>query len=305
MHHLLHLITNPFVIVGFIVLMTYHHLPKKTWIPFGKFFTLIWKPVSALDRYLFEVKIEVEEIKKSRFKKIVSPFGKLLLLLIAFVIYIGDELFISPATKLVNRIIESESMKKVILWIENRNIYILRVLVGVPFLLMEITGILAGFILLSNPLLGIFVYLSKFLWVIPFKFIDKVGHDKLSNDPWYSGLKASAVKVIDAVKNLEAMKRLHNMIVAVKNFLKDSNHNTSLEVKIRKKLLMKALSEAWSLRHFSDELSEADDIEVIVFTPEITKKLELLKQNPDNQLLREEIMDYVISETTKSTGGTK
>lgn len=296
MQHLIHLLLNPVVLVLFLVLFNYHHLPKRIWKPFAWFFRAIWSPVIKLDKYLFESSKEVKEIKKSRFKKIVSPLGKLFLLVIAFIIYVGDELFITPATKLVNKILESDSMKKTITFIESQNIIVLRIFVGIPFFMMEITGIIAGVLFLSMPFIALAIYLSKFLWVIPFKFIDKIGHDKLSIDPWYSGLKKIAVTAIEAVKNLEVMKNIHNKIVSVKNFVGDSKHNTMLEIKIRKKLLIKVINEIWSLNHLSSELSESSDVDLVFFDAKTTKKLQLLKEYPDNLLIREEVMDYLISE---------
>lgn len=301
MQHLIDIMLNPIVIVLFLVLLNYHHLPKQTWKPLEWFFIFLWYPVERLDKYLFESSKEVKEIKKSRFKKIVSPIGKLFLLFIAFVVYVGDELFITPATNLVNKVLESEKMKEAIIFIESQNIIVLRIFVGIPFFMMEITGIIAGVLFLSMPAIALAIYLSKFLWVIPFKFIDKVGNDKLSNDPWYSGLKSVAVIAIDAVKGLDVMKSINNKIVTVKNFFKDSNHSTMLEVKIRKKILMKALKETWSLKHLSSELSDSSEIDLIFFSPEATKLLKLLKENPDNQLLREDLMDYVLEELRKES----
>jgi hypothetical protein len=278
--------------------MNYHHLPKKTWMLLVLLFKGVWFPVKKLDQYFFEVEEEVHEIKKSYFKKVASPFGKAFLLIIAFVVYFGDLLFFTPLTGYVNRIIESDKMKAVIAFVEKQDIIVLRIFVGIPFFAMEITGIIAGVLFLSMPLIALVIYLSKFLWVVPFKFIDKVGHDKLSKDPWYSGLKSVAITAIDAVKNLEVVKSLHNKVVKVKNFINDSEHNTMLEIKIRKKILVKAFKEAWSLKHMTSELSSSSSIDLIFMNPEATKMLDLLKQNPDNQLLREDIMDYVLSEST-------
>lgn len=296
MHHLFEILISLYFWLGLIVLLNYHHLPKVIWKPFGVLFQKVWWPVKWLDSYLFKVDKELKEIKKSRFKKIVSPFGKLFLLIIAFIVYIGDALFFTPLTGYVNRLIESDEMKKTIAWFEKQNIIVLRIFVGIPFFFMEITGIIAGILFLSMPLVALVVYLSKFAWVVPFKFIDKVGHDKLSKDPWYSGLKSVAVKAIDAVISLEVVKSLHNKIVAVKNFMKDSNHNTMLEIKIRKKLFVKTFKEIWSLNHLTDELSDSSDVNIVFFGAAATKKLNILKENPDNQFFREDLVDYVLSE---------
>ena len=291
-----HLITNPVFWVLVVVFLNYHHLPLS-WYSWLKYpFLWIGSLVEKLDHYIFDDPKQVKEVKKSRFKKIVSPFGEFLLAIIAIILYGGDYLFIKPASRVVNKILESDKMKKFIAFIERQNIIVLRILVGIPFLAMEITGVFAGILLFSNPIIGVILYVTKLVWVIPFKFIDKVGHDKLSKDPWYSGLKKVVVSVLDWLFELRFMKKVKNAFVKIKNFVKDSEHNTALEIKLRKKVISKVLKEVFSLRHLTDELSESDDIEIIVFSPEATKKLQELKKNPNNTHLKKWIMDYIKKE---------
>jgi hypothetical protein len=296
MHHLISIVSNPIFWIVFLVFLNYHHFPKGSWSWLGMIFKVIAWPINKLDQYIFDDPDEIKEIKKSKFKKIVSPFGEVLLAVFAIIFYGGDYLFIQPASRIVNKILESEKMARFIKFVENRDIIWLRIFVGIPFFAMEITGIIAGVFFLTNPLFGLIIYLSKFAWVIPFKFIDKVGHDKLSQDPWYSGLKQTAVKGIDWLFNLRFMKKMHNFYVRVKNFFKGSEHSAILEIKVRKKVIAKAIKEIMSLKHLSTEFSESTDIDVIFFTPEATKKLENLKESPNNPKLKKWIMDYIKDE---------
>ena len=296
MHHLILLMESPIFWIFLLVFLNYHHIPVS-WYSWLKYpFIWIAVGIEKLDYYIFDDPKQIKEVKKNRFKKIVSPFGEFLLAIIAIMLYGGDYIFIKPASRFVNKILESDKMKDFITFIERQDIIVLRAFVGIPFLLMEVTGSLALMVFFSNPILGGIIYITKFIWVVPFKFIDKIGHDKLSKDPWYSGLKGVVVRVLDWLFELRFMKKVKNSFTRIKNFIKDSNHNTTLEIKLRKKLISKVFGEIFSLKHLTDELSESDDIEIIVFSPEATKKLQNLKKNPNNTHLKKWIVDYIKKE---------
>ena len=297
MHHITELLTNPFVIFAIFVLMIHHHLPKKVWKPFAVFFGWLWLPIEKLDKKVFPTHIdEVKEVKKSKFKKVSSIFGQALILFVTFIIYIGDMIFYTPISAWVDSLLKHPNMQKFIVWIEGLPIIPLRFLVGIPFLFMEVFGIIGGFLIATGNPIGFAIYLSKFIWIIPFNMINKIGHDKFDKDPWYQGLKAPIISLINAVKKLEAYHRVHNIFVKMKNFIKDSHYNTAQEVRIRKKVIKKAFKEVLSLKHLGTELMESDEVDLIFFSPEATKKLEELKKNPNNPHLKKWIIDYIKKE---------
>jgi hypothetical protein len=108
--------------------------------------------------------------------------------------------------------------------------WLVLIIFGIPFILMEVIGVIAaGFFFSGNLYMGIFLYLIKVLLFVPINFILNVGKDQLMQIEWYKRRFLSIIAVLDWFKTSETYVRVHNFfenlsgyIIALKNLFSKS-----------------------------------------------------------------------------------
>lgn len=186
MDYLLYYFATAFLMVVF----TYHMYPpfvrRNGYILLALLPSLIARGLNSLDSWAFSEDIEVIQArKKSKFKKISSFFGKAFVLILALLISLAEEILYRPFVYIQYSLFNWKYTKMFFNWLANpeTNIVWVRILLAVPFILVQFIGTAATIALLSgNVLLWAFIYSMKIIPFAFFSWVNNTGKERLMID---------------------------------------------------------------------------------------------------------------------------
>ncbi len=228
MHHLIELLTNPWIMTPLFILFFGEYIPFSRW-----FWQKIGLKVKAfgewfLDTYenkLYGDKETWVEDKKVHLK-LNNIFARILFFILSAIVVIFLEIFWELGFKGITKTLESSkiahhaeiSIRKMPNWA-------VLALFGAPFIFMELIGIFSlGAFVSGHIWVGIGLYLFKVLFFIPVHFVLHVGEDQLMAISWFKRRYDIVKSVLDWFKRSQTYVKIHNMsetvkahILAVKN----------------------------------------------------------------------------------------
>ncbi len=228
MHHLIELLTNPWIMTPLFILFFGEYIPFTGWVwrkiglklkAFGEWF------LSSYENRLYGDKEEWVEDKKVHLK-LNNIFARILFFTLSAVVVIFLEIFWELGFKGITRTFERSGIAH---WSEIRirkmpNWAVLA-LFGAPFIFMELIGIFSLAAFVSGHLwMGIGLYLFKVLFFIPVHFVLHVGEAQLMAIPWFKRRYDIIIAILDWFKRSQTYVKVHNLsetvkahILAVKN----------------------------------------------------------------------------------------
>jgi hypothetical protein len=221
-HHLIELITNPWIIATLIVLFLGEYLPftASLWSRlstlfqrFGRWFLQSYEP------RLYEVQSQKIEEKKITLK-LNNFFARVFFFAISTIIVTILEIVWELGFKGIRRSIERS---KVALWAETKiktlPPWAVLLLFSTPFVLMEMLGIFALLAFVSGAFwLGVIIYLVKVLLFIPVHFILHVGKTQLMSIAWFKRRYELIVAVLEWFKTSQTYVKVHNLVKTIKAY---------------------------------------------------------------------------------------
>ena len=220
MHHLVELISNPWIMIPLFILFFGEYIPFTQW---------LWKSIglkikaagewflSTYENRLYGEKEEWVDEKKIQLK-LNNFFARILFFILSAVVVIFLELFWELGFKGVTRKLEGSSLAK---WSEEKirklPNWVVLMLFGAPFIFMELIGILALGAFVSGYIwLGIGLYLFKVLFFIPVHFVLHVGEEQLMAIPWFKRRHDIVKGTLDWFKRSQTYVKVHNISETVK-----------------------------------------------------------------------------------------
>ena len=239
MHHLLELLTNPFILSILIILFAGERLPYANLIwnkigvklkQFGEWF------LSTYENRLYKTKTEWIEEKTVKFK-IDNFFAKILFFTVATIIVIFIEIFWELGFRKATKKLEKS---KIAIWsedkIKNMHPYFVLALFGLPFIVMEFVGIIAFVAFASgNFYLGIGLYIFKVFFFIPVHFVLHQGEEQLMSIKWFRIRYNIVIELLKWFKRSQSYVRVHNISETIKSYMKAFKENFFNRVKLIKK----------------------------------------------------------------------
>jgi len=169
--------------------------------------------------YSSEVEWKEGDIKKIRLKNF---FAKTLFFLIAAIIVAFLEIFWELGFK---KTANKFKATKLATWFEKKvkemNKYVVLLIFGIPFILMEGLGVFAATFLLSGHYwIFIILYAIKFMFFIPVHFILHVGEEQLMSIPWFKRRYEIVIAVLEWFKKSQTYVRIHNFMDNIGAYVK-------------------------------------------------------------------------------------
>jgi hypothetical protein len=220
MHHLIELVSNPWIMAPLFVLFFGEYIP---------FTTLLWQKIGLklkafgewfLDSYENRLYAEkeawVEEKKVSL--KLNNFFARIFFFAFSAIVVIFLELFWELGFKGITRSLERSHIAR---WseVQIRKLpnWAVLVLFGAPFIFMELIGIFAlGAFVSGHFWVGIRLYLFKVLFFIPVHFVLHVGETQLMAIPWFKRRYDIIIATLDWFKRSQTYVKIHNISETIK-----------------------------------------------------------------------------------------
>jgi|LGVD01.1.fsa_nt_gb hypothetical protein len=304
MHHLIELLTNPWIMTPLFILFFGEYIPFTGWVwrkiglklkAFGEWF------LSSYENRLYGDKEEWVEDKKVHLK-LNNIFARILFFTLSAVVVIFLEIFWELGFKGITRTFERSGIAH---WSEIRirkmpNWAVLA-LFGAPFIFMELIGIFSLAAFVSGHLwMGIGLYLFKVLFFIPVHFVLHVGEAQLMAIPWFKRRYDIIIAILDWFKRSQTYVKVHNLSETVKAHI--------LAVKNRFSQTIILLKKAFEHDDILSPECEAVRQEILAAPQESNERKILYEKffNCVNSHLRGETKEEVLSDNTqnKSKGKT-
>ena len=304
MHHLIELLTNPWIMTPLFILFFGEYIPFSGWLwrkiglklkAFGEWF------LSSYENRLYGDKEEWVEDKKVHLK-LNNIFARILFFTLSAVVVIFLEIFWELGFKGITRTFERSGIAH---WSEIRirkmpNWAVLA-LFGAPFIFMELIGIFSLAAFVSGHLwMGIGLYLFKVLFFIPVHFVLHVGEAQLMAIPWFKRRYDIIIAILDWFKRSQTYVKVHNLSETVKAHI--------LAVKNRFSQTIILLKKAFEHDDILSPECEAVRQEILAAPQESNERKILYEKffNCVNSHLRGETKEEVLSDNTqnKSKGKT-
>ena len=223
LHHLIELLTNPWIMIPIFLIFF------GEYIPFTKF---IWQKIglklkaigewflSTYENRLYPQKATWVEDKKVQLK-LNNFFARIFFFALSTVVVILLEIVWELGFKGLTRRLERS---KIALWTEQKikqlpNWAVL-LLFGTPFIFMELIGILSLAAFVSGHIwVGIGLYLFKVLFFIPVHFVLHVGKDQLMAITWFKRRYDIIIGILDWFKRSQSYVKVHNLSETVKAYI--------------------------------------------------------------------------------------
>ncbi len=222
MHHLIELLTNPWIVSLLILLFLGEYLPFSA--PVWNYLTLKFQKFGRwfLTHYeprLYEIQSQKIENKKVTLK-LNNFFARIFFFALSTVIVTILEIVWELGFKGIRRTVERT---KVAQWAEVKiktlPPWLVLLLFSTPFLLMEILGIFALLAFVSGAFwLGVFIYVVKVLLFIPVHFILHVGKKQLMSIAWFKRRYELIVALVEWFKSSQTYVKVHNLIKTIKAY---------------------------------------------------------------------------------------
>jgi len=222
LHHLIELLTNPWIIAFIVILFLGEYLP---------FTKTLWKKIASLfqtfgqwflhtyENRLYEHKDTYIRDKKVHLK-LNNIIARIIFFAVSTIVVIFLEIFWELGFKGVTRTLERSgfatySEKK----IKQMPSWIVLILFSLPFVFMELLGIFAlGAFVAGEIWFGIGLYIVKVLFFIPVHFVLHVGKDKLLAIAWFERRYKIAVSILAWFKKSQTYIKVHNFSQIIKAY---------------------------------------------------------------------------------------
>lgn len=223
MHHLVDLLTNPWIMLPVLVIMFGEYIPftKLLWQKigvklkaFGEWF------LSSYENRLYKTKEEWSKGKKVNLK-LNNIFARMLFFTISAFVVIFVEIFWELGFRGITRSLERSKLAK---WSEEQihqlpNWAVL-LLFGAPFIFMELIGIFAlGAFVSGHIWVGIGLYLFKVLFFIPVHFVLHVGEAQLMAIVWFKRRYDIIIASLDWFKRSQTYVKVHNVSETIRAYI--------------------------------------------------------------------------------------
>lgn len=192
---------------------------------FGRWF------LEKYENRLYRIK---DEYKKSKEKKIQLKnfFARVLFFITAIIVVLFLEVFWELGFKKTSQTFQKSRIacffRK---HIEKMNRYVVLVLFGIPFLLMEVLGFIAlGFLASGHILTFIALYIFKVFFFIPVHFILEVGEEKLMSIAWFKRRYDMVMELLAWFKKSQTYVKVHNFTENIGAYLKGFKNLFSSQV---------------------------------------------------------------------------
>ena len=223
-----------------ILLVTVLILLLGEYIPFTK---SLWRKIGSalkrfgtwfLERYENRLYRTKEEYKQSEEKKVQLKnfFARVLFFITAIIVVLFLEIFWELGFKKTSQSFQKSKIASFFRkHIENMNRYVVLVLFGIPFLLMEVLGFIAlGFLASGHIFIFIALYLFKVLFFIPVHFILEVGEEKLMSITWFKRRYDMVMELLAWFKKSQTYVKVHNFTENIGAYLKGFKNLFSSQV---------------------------------------------------------------------------
>lgn len=298
MHHLIELLTNPWIMTPLFILFFGEYIPFSGWLwrkiglkleAFGEWF------LDPYENRLYGDKEEWVEDKKVHLK-LNNIIARILFFTLSALVVIFLEIFWELGFKGITRTFEKSGIAQ---WSEIRirkmpNWAVL-VLFGAPFIFMELIGIFSLAAFVSGHLwVGIGLYLFKVLFFIPVHFVLHVGEAQLMAIPWFKRRYDIIIAILDWFKRSQTYVKVHNLSETVKAHI--------LAVKNRFAQTVILLKKAFEHDDILSPECEAVRQEILSFPQESNERKILYEKffNCVNSHLRGETKEEVLSDNTQN-----
>ena len=223
-----------------ILLVTILILLLGEYIPFTK---TLWRKIGSalkrfgiwfLERYENRLYRTKEEYKQSEEKKVQLKnfFARVLFFITAIIVVLFLEIFWELGFKKTSQSFQKSKIASFFRkHIENMNRYVVLVLFGIPFLLMEVLGFIAlGFLASGHIVIFVALYLFKVLFFIPVHFILDVGEEKLMSIAWFKRRYDMVMALFEWFKKSQTYVKVHNFTENIGAYLKGFKNLFSSQV---------------------------------------------------------------------------
>ena len=193
----------------------------------------LWKKIGSmlkrfgewfLEKYENRLYATKEEYKKSKEKKVrvQNFFARVLFFISAIIVVLFLEIFWELGFKKTSQSFQKSKIASFFKQhIEKMNRYVVLALFGIPFLLMELLGVIAvGFLASGHIFTFLALYLFKVLFFIPVHFILDVGKDKLMSIAWFKRRHDMIVALLAWFKKSQTYVKVHNFTENIGAYLK-------------------------------------------------------------------------------------
>ena len=223
-----------------LLLLTVLILLLGEYIPFSE---NLWKKIGSmlkrfgawfLEKYENRLYRTKDEYKKSEEKKVQLKnfFARVLFFIMAIIVVLFLEVFWELGFKKTSQTFQKSRIASFFRkHIENMNRYVVLVLFGIPFLLMEVLGFIAlGFLASGHIFIFIALYLFKVLFFIPVHFILEVGEEKLMSIAWFKRRYDMVMELLAWFKKSQTYVKVHNFTENIGAYLKGFKNLFSSQV---------------------------------------------------------------------------
>ncbi len=223
MHHLIDLLTNPWIIALIFILIFGEYIPftKLFWQKLGSLF----HSSSQWFLHTYENKLYAYKDTKISAKKIHLKLNniitRILFFAISTIVVIFLEIFWELGFKGVTRTLERSGFAT---WseakIKQMPSWVVLIFFSLPFIFMELLGIFAlGAFVAGHIWFGISLYIIKVLFFIPVHFILHVGKEKLLAISWFERRYRIMTDILVWFKMSQTYIKVHNFVQTIKAYI--------------------------------------------------------------------------------------
>jgi hypothetical protein len=239
LHHLLELISNPWVISLIVILFFGEYIPysKTLWEKIAsKLQTLSQWFLNTYEDSLYKHKESYIKDKKIKLR-LNNIIARIIFFIISAIVIIFLEIFWELGFKSITKKLEKSGFAS---WSERKirqlPPWAVLTLFSTPFIFMELLGIfaLAAFVN-AQFWLGVTLYLIKVLFFIPVHFILHVGKEKLLSITWFKIRYKLVNATLEWFKKTQTYIKIHNLIQTIKAYFRAIKERFSNTIKILKK----------------------------------------------------------------------
>ena len=222
MHHLIELLSNPWIITLIIIIFFGEYLPfsKKLWQKIASLLhSLSQWFLCTYENRLYESK-DTRLVDKKIHLKLNNIIARIFFFAISTVVVIFLEIFWELGFKGITRTLERSGFAR---WFERKiqqmPSWAVLILFSLPFIFMELLGIFAlGAFVAGKIWFGIGLYVTKVLFFIPVHFILHVGKEKLLSIAWFERRYKMVSATLEWFKKSQTYIKIHNIIQTIKAY---------------------------------------------------------------------------------------
>ncbi len=239
MHHLIELLTNPWIVILIIIIFFGEFIPFTS-----SLYKLIGKKALQFSQWFlktYEMRLYSQKESVVKDKKIQLKFdniiARILFFIISSIIIIFLEIFWELGFKSVTKKLEksgfaSYSKRK----LRQMPPWAVLSIFALPFVFMELLGIFALTAFVSGQFwLGVSLYIIKVLFFIPVHFILHVAKDKLLSITWFKRRYEIFDAVLSWFKQTQTYIKVHNLTHTIKAYFAAIKNIFSTNIAILKK----------------------------------------------------------------------